>query len=232
MFFRNDIVYIPHSLPYKSTYSPTFSQIKINFDFYDDAKKFPPQPLPLFYINDPEIKIEPIQKPLAAPFDNVIVIRNASHYKPIFEEIQKQMTSQRKEFDVISASLAKSIIAYIQQSSILGSEKTNMLVDSVINYIRENYMYPLTAEQISVALNYHPVYINRQFKLATSYSIHQYLLNYRCEEAKRLLDTTNLSIQNIAFDVGFQSAAHFTEIFKKRTGKSPLNYRKEKYQML
>ncbi len=229
---EGDIVYIPHSRPYKSTYSENFSQIKINFDFYDNSKEFPPQPLPLFYTDNPNAKLDPPQKPLTTPFDNIIIIKNSFHYQAFFEEIQKQMNSQRKEFDIIASSLLKSIIAYVQQNSILGSQKTNMLVDAAINYIHNNYMHPITAEQISNALNYHHVYINRQFKLATSYSIHQYLLNYRCEEAKRLLDSTNASIQDIAFDVGFQSAAHFTEIFKKRIGKPPLAYRKEKYQMI
>lgn len=227
-----DIVYIPHSLPYKSTYSPVFSQIKINFDFFDAAKEFPPKPLPILFINHLDANTEPFQKPLAPPFDDVILMRGASNCRQYFEDIFRQMQTQKNEFDVIAASLLTSILAQMQQNSLLGSEKTNLLVDTIIHYIHKNYMTPLTAKQISDELHFHPVYINRQFKLATSCSIYQYILNYRCNEAKRLLDTTDLSIQNIAFEVGFQSAAHFTQIFKKRTGKSPLDYRKEKYVLL
>lgn len=54
----------------------------------------------------------------------------------------------------------------------------------------------------------------------------QYLTQYRMEQAKRLLSTTDDKISFIAKESGIQDPAYFTKIFKRLEGVSPLEYRK------
>lgn len=67
---------------------------------------------------------------------------------------------------------------------------------------------------------------NRRFKNATDISPLQYLLKVRIESAINMLQTTNLSIQEIAALVGYQDIAHFNRQFKRISSVSPGDYRK------
>ena len=55
-----------------------------------------------------------------------------------------------------------------------------------------------------------------------------YLLSLRCDHARRLLETTRLSIGSIAQDCGCQSTSYFIHQFKKRIGEIPQTYRSKK----
>ena len=55
-----------------------------------------------------------------------------------------------------------------------------------------------------------------------------YLLEKRIEEAKYLLKTTNLSVNEIGRIVGFSSQSYFAQSFKRALGKTPLEFRKSK----
>lgn len=59
-------------------------------------------------------------------------------------------------------------------------------------------------------------------------TIFEYIINYRLVVSGKLLLTTNDSISSIAYQCGFGSTSYFIEKFKKKTGVSPLVYRKEK----
>lgn len=60
-----------------------------------------------------------------------------------------------------------------------------------------------------------------QFRAATGYRPHEYLLNERVENAKELLSKTDTSLAEIALTVGFSAQAHFSTVFKRFTGDTP-----------
>jgi transcriptional regulator GlxA family with amidase domain len=53
-----------------------------------------------------------------------------------------------------------------------------------------------------------------------------YLTRYRIQRAQQLLDTTDLSITEIALETGFSEISHFTRTFKRGVGVSPHAYRR------
>ena len=61
-------------------------------------------------------------------------------------------------------------------------------------------------------------------------SIREYINELRIRDAKVLLKTTNLTVTDIAFTVGFNSSNYFAELFKKKEGLSPLQYKKASRQ--
>ena len=65
----------------------------------------------------------------------------------------------------------------------------------------------------------------RRFKQATNYSPLQYLQYLRVQNAKELLQNTNLNIQDIAELIGYVDASHFARVFKKHTEQTPNNFR-------
>lgn len=70
-----------------------------------------------------------------------------------------------------------------------------------------------------------PYYFSRLFKKSTGFTPHQYLLRCRTDRAKQLLKTTNLSIADIANQVGFVDQSHLNRHFKRRFGISPSQLR-------
>lgn len=69
--------------------------------------------------------------------------------------------------------------------------------------------------------------LHKKVKALTGKSITHYTNHIRIEKSKTLLKESNLQINEIAFEVGFESANYFTRIFKKETGKSPAAYREK-----
>ncbi|MFK7946920.1 MAG: helix-turn-helix domain-containing protein [Saprospiraceae bacterium] len=65
----------------------------------------------------------------------------------------------------------------------------------------------------------------REFKKEFNDSPTNYIIGKKIEKAKELLSMTKLSINEIAYEVGFQDQLYFTRLFKKRTGTTPSNFR-------
>ncbi|MFV8817475.1 GlxA family transcriptional regulator [Haliea sp. E17] len=67
--------------------------------------------------------------------------------------------------------------------------------------------------------------LNRRFRLATGSSPQQWLQRLRVNEARDLLRHSNLSVGEIAWQVGFQDVSHFGKLFRQHAGISPGRYR-------
>jgi AraC-like DNA-binding protein len=64
-----------------------------------------------------------------------------------------------------------------------------------------------------------------QFRAATGFRPHEYLLRRRVQLAEELLRHSTLTIVEIALTVGFQTQAHFTTVFKRFAGNTPCQWR-------
>lgn len=68
--------------------------------------------------------------------------------------------------------------------------------------------------------------LKRRFKTATGSSLIDHLQDLRVEEAKRLLETAEMPVDEISFEVGYEDASFFRRVFKRRTGLTPSQYRR------
>lgn len=88
-------------------------------------------------------------------------------------------------------------------------------------YIEEHLPDTLTINELCGIMHFHPNYFIRYFKEATGLSPMEYISNLRIEHAKRMLQTEEMAIQDIAKAVGFKSSYYFARIFKRKTGSRP-----------
>jgi AraC family transcriptional regulator, L-rhamnose operon regulatory protein RhaS len=69
--------------------------------------------------------------------------------------------------------------------------------------------------------------LRARFKAETGYTLHEYLLHRRVEEARRRLAGTNEEITTIAHHLGFSSSQYFATAFRRQTGVTPGDYRQK-----
>ncbi|MFC5045147.1 ATP-binding protein [Aquimarina hainanensis] len=86
----------------------------------------------------------------------------------------------------------------------------------------------LSIDQLAKELYTSRTQLHRKVKGLTGKSTTHYINHIRIEKAKELLLTTSLHIAEISFEVGFDTPAYFSKIFKKIEGRSPSEYRKTK----
>lgn len=93
-------------------------------------------------------------------------------------------------------------------------------------YINEHLEDNLSLSDLAQACAMSSHHFARQFKQATGLSPHQYVTSRRIEQAKVLLGKTDLSITEIALQVGCASQSHLSKLFCQLTGTSPSLYRR------
>ena len=102
------------------------------------------------------------------------------------------------------------------------SASKKYVVEQIMNYIEDHYSEKISLDQIAENMYLSPFYISRIFKSETGNAPIRYLINIRLEKAKELLEGGyEGSIQEVAAQVGYDDAYHFSKLFKKRYGISP-----------
>jgi transcriptional regulator GlxA family with amidase domain len=96
----------------------------------------------------------------------------------------------------------------------------------LLDWMRENAGRPLTLERIAARAAMSPRTLNRRFKEQTGTTPLQWLLGARIRNARGLLETTQLSVDQVALAVGFDCASSFRERFRRTVGVAPNAYRR------
>lgn len=97
----------------------------------------------------------------------------------------------------------------------------HLVVESIITYIHDHYTEDISLELISKNMFLSSVYISKIFKELTGDSPIHYLIKVRLEKAYDMLLTQNLPISEVAHQVGYKDAYHFSKLFKKHYGYAP-----------
>ena len=105
------------------------------------------------------------------------------------------------------------------------SENTEGLAQRALTYIQQHFSDPISLTSVAEEMGVSPAYLSTVFhrEIGTSYS--RTLLKIRMEEAARQLIQTGRKVQQIAQNVGFFSAKHFTHVFHAYYHSSPVEFR-------
>lgn len=115
----------------------------------------------------------------------------------------------------------------------LGFEYTNnYLVNNLLFHIKKHYSENITLQDAAENLFVSPQYLSRIFKRVTGLTFNKYLNVVRISNAKDLLLHSDMSIQQVATNVGYPHVNNFYVQFKASTGVTPLLYQKNHYNAL
>ena len=104
------------------------------------------------------------------------------------------------------------------------------MVRKVKEYIRSNLKNDITIEQIADLTHLNPDYTTRIFRNITGMTIRGYLIKKRMERAKTLLQTTGLSVSEVAMESGYDNFSYFIRVFRQYFGVTPKQFRRESEQ--
>lgn len=104
----------------------------------------------------------------------------------------------------------------------------NRLEDILTDYFNSDALVTKglpTVQSISDALNVSPNYLSAMLKVLTGQSTQQHIHDKLIEKAKEKLSTTDLSVGEIAYELGFEHSQSFSKLFKSKTALSPSDFR-------
>ncbi len=101
-------------------------------------------------------------------------------------------------------------------------------VEQVLHHIHAKRSFRLTLAEAADMVHLNPSYFSKLFRKRTAATFTDYMTTVRIREAARLLERTSLRVAEIAERLGFADVAYFSNTFKKITGHTPSEYRKER----
>lgn len=101
----------------------------------------------------------------------------------------------------------------------------NKLINEVIYYIGKHYMEDISLSSLADTFYLSKEHLSRLFKRETGTNLFSYIMELKLDDAKKLLTSTELTLDEIAFKLGFSNGNYFSKVFKKNTGQSPREYK-------
>ncbi|MEK8127157.1 helix-turn-helix domain-containing protein [Paenibacillus filicis] len=148
----------------------------------------------------------------------------AINVRQFYQEVLEQETAEQME------SLFHSLAVQLSDQASAGeNEKTEILCRTIKDMIAENSMDPdFSLQSIAQLLKMSSAYVGRQFKQSTGLSVTEYMNDIRLERSLELLETKDITINEVMELAGYRSQSYFFKLFKVKYGTSPKNYRLRK----
>ena len=156
--------------------------------------------------------------------------------KPDMEQIIARLAAEDTNRDPLSPFLRRSLLHILllncaRECVFLPGTATDIRTNDLqvleaARYIGENYMHPITTDDVAAAVGFSPNYLTRRFRLSAGIGLHEYIVFIRLHHAAQELVTTADSITDIALRCGFSDSNYFKDSFKKKYGITPRAYRK------
>ncbi|MFC4101632.1 helix-turn-helix transcriptional regulator [Paenibacillus xanthanilyticus] len=130
----------------------------------------------------------------------------------------------RAEIVLLMKEMILTFTTVIQQ---FANSDYSALMKEIVRYLHQHFFEKITLKHIADHFGKHPSYISTKINSETGMSFNENLNAIRIAESKRLLTDTQMPIHEIAIAVGFDYQNHFSKVFKKMTGRTPLEYRNQ-----
>ena len=100
-------------------------------------------------------------------------------------------------------------------------------LNRVLDFINQNFAQDLRLWELAELAGMSPHYFCELFKASTGLTAYQYVLQCRIERAKRYLRNPQLSVGDAGVAAGFSDQSHFTKVFHRKVGVTPMKYRSQ-----
>jgi len=149
---------------------------------------------------------------------------------PLAELLARTLVESSNTMDGLYAeSVGQTLVMHIARME-LSQPTANALpkwrLKRVLEYVGAHLDKALSLADLAAVAGLSRMHFAGQFRAATGYRPHDYLLYQRIESAKSMLSGTDMPLAEVALSVGFQAQPHFSTVFKRLTGQSPARWRR------
>lgn len=142
-----------------------------------------------------------------------------------------EFQDKKPGFEKVCHGLLEVLLVYIsrkQKLSVISESSFQLSKECAIakRYIDTNYAQDITLDSLAEITHINKFYLAHSFTECVGQSPISYLTERRLAACKELLSSSNLSVTQIATSAGFSSQSYFSQIFAKKVGMSPRQYRK------
>lgn len=154
---------------------------------------------------------------------NCIRLTDSTRMHEMVGELLGYMRDERRVNEAQTSAMLYGILMVLMESSGVSGAGSigNSIVDHAIDYIQNHLSERLSVEDIAADAGYSASYFSHVFQRETGMPPYRFVVKTRVDSAMQLLQTTPLSIQDIAFQVGFNSVANFCYAFRREKGMAP-----------
>lgn len=145
-------------------------------------------------------------------------------YLKIFDLVEKEHPGFQQIASGMVIKLLGYIISFDKQKGFSGKRIAKVIYEARFK-MRQNAEHEIDIEELAKQYNVGYSYFRQMFKKYTGISPGQYHLQLRIMRAKELLASTDKSIKEISYELGFQSIYYFSNMFKKKEGMNPSTFR-------
>lgn len=122
--------------------------------------------------------------------------------------------------------MEESFLEYVAScAGIFKDETYDYYISWVKQYVNRNYASDCSVEDMAEELGISPNYLRKKFKDGTGSTILEYVTNVRMETAEKLLRQHKLKVKEVSLRVGYENVSYFTQLFAKRNGVTPNEYK-------
>jgi len=149
-------------------------------------------------------------------------------YLKIFDLVEKE----KPGFQQVASGMVVKLLGYIisvEKGKGFSGKPIARIIEEVRFMMRQNMEKELNLESVAEQYNVGYSWFRQMFKKYTGVSPGQYHLQLRILRARELLVSTEKSIKEISYELGFQSIHYFSLIFKKKVGINPTDFRKSRH---
>ena len=217
------LLYIPAGTPYKLK-GQYLRLVAITFDPTADKPEPEERIKPVSPADFDELLVHSTKD--LAPLDKVIHIEDMESERDTFTGLVSLFTSAEGSYRTQGSAILKQLLLKVIETVDENALPARM-VEALDSYIRDNAGDDISNTEIGAIFGYHPFYISKVLKDCKGTTLRQYIIAYRLKLAKKLLEESGKSVNEISEECGFNDPSYFTKTFKSAFGMTPKDYRNQ-----
>jgi len=155
-------------------------------------------------------------------------LEDSPHMSTLIEKNHAWMSAiiDAGDFEVLSNVVADALDDFMRNIYIYGNSRTNGTVAQILSWLGENFHENVTLEMVAKEAGLSTFRVAHLVKEVTGKTVLQHVHHLRVQEAQRLLEQSDLSCTDIAYETGFGDQSYFIKQFRKQMGITPARYRR------
>lgn len=225
-FEKGTVIILPPGTQYYFAIEGKADIVSINFDYTQNcASRLEICPPVLLEEYDESRVVERVVFEDFASLNAPLFVKGNQYLEGKIMEIVDEYSEKKQLYRETASAHFRCVLMDLIRST-MWPERNSENVKAILDYVHRHFNEDIDNEALAAVVGYHSYYVNRLMKVFTGTTLRQYVINYRMEMAKQYLRETALSIAEISEKCGYPNISNFSEGFKKKTGVSPLTYRR------